>query len=200
MAKSNPVVTPTGIKPNLQILPQNDATFSCFLPDDQSNLRIDSERIVLIKLKSHVACGEIGWLRLKYNTLSSAAEITSLCLAEDSEETPSFQTFFLYVTQLQWAAYTNHPLHHKKEKVRTQKLFIILTLDFWSRLPVPIGQWNPALSACFQFMLWLMCAYVYIYINTHTEGHLYPSWFGIWTQAAALSSGLNVGSIGFWIT
>ncbi|XP_064925031.1 radial spoke head 1 homolog isoform X2 [Columba livia] len=44
------------------------------------------------------------------------SEITSLCLAEDSEETPSFQTFFLYVTQLQWAAYTNHPLHHKKEK------------------------------------------------------------------------------------
>lgn len=169
MAKSNPVVTPTGIKPNLQILPQNDATFSCFLPDDKSNLRIDSELIVLIKLKSHVAHGETGWLRLKYNTLSSAAEITSLCLAEDSEETPSFQTFFLYVIQLQWAAYTNYALNHKKEKVRTQKLFIILTLVFWSRLPVPIGQWNPALPACSQFMLWLICAYIYTYININTH-------------------------------
>ena len=167
MAILNPVVTPIGIKPNLQTLPQNDTMFSCFLPDDQSNLRIDSEPAGLIKLKSHVACGETGWLGLKYTTPSSAAQITSLRLAEGSEETHSFHNFCLYVTQLWWAACTDYPLYHKNEKVRIQELSIILLLLFWARLPVPIGQWNPALSACSKSVLQLLC--VYIYAHTHAS-------------------------------
>ena len=93
MAKSNPAVTPIGMKPNLQILPQNDATFSCFLPDDQSHLRKDSEPSILIKQKFHVACGETGWLRLKIqcSILQDRNNIT--VLAEDSEDTRSFRKF-----------------------------------------------------------------------------------------------------------
>lgn len=139
MAKSNPTVTPIGIKPNLQILPQNNTTFSCFLPDDQSDLRIDSEPAVLIKLKSHVACGKIGWLRLTYNTPSSAAEITSPCLAEESKETHSFHKFCLYITWLQQAACNNSPSYHKNEKVRIQELLIILSLSFELDIPYLLG-------------------------------------------------------------
>lgn len=198
MAKSNPVVTPTVIKRNLQILPQNDAMFSCFLPDDQSDLIIDSDPAVLIKLKSYVACGEIGWLRLKYNTPSSAAEITSLCLAEDSEETQSLQKICLYVTRLWWAAYTDYPSYHKNEKVRTQELLILLSLLFWARLPVPIGQRNPALSAFFQFMLQLMC--LYVYAHTHTRiciplDSAYELRLLLWVLTS-----MQGAAAGFWIT
>lgn len=95
IAKSKPSVTwllapDISGKPNMQILSWNNTTFRCFLPDDRNDLIIASEPAVLIKLKSHVACSKIGWLRLKHNTLSSAAEIRALCLAEESEETHSF--------------------------------------------------------------------------------------------------------------
>lgn len=118
MAKSNSAVTPTSIKPNLQILPQNGKTFSCFLQDHQSNLRIDSEPAVLTKLKSYMACSEIGWLGLKYNTSSSVAQITSLCLAE----THSFHKFCLYITQLRWTAYTLHITKMRRWEFRSDKM------------------------------------------------------------------------------
>lgn len=64
-AKLHPSITQllapcTSGKPNTQILSGNDTMFSCFLPDDRSDLIIASEPAVLIKLKSHVACSKLN--------------------------------------------------------------------------------------------------------------------------------------------
>lgn len=178
MAKSNSAVTPTSIKPNLQILPQNGKTFSCFLQDHQSNLRIDSEPAVLTKLKSYMACSEIGWLGLKYNTSSSVAQITSLCLAE----THSFHKFCLYITQLRWTAYTLHITKMRRWEFRSDKMIDNSSFELDS--PYLLGSEiqpsqlvpNSCCNSC-------VCVYIHM--------HIYRSWFSTWTQTAVLSSDLS---------
>lgn len=131
MAKLNPIITSQyKIKPadsatgghNIQLLPTR---WSQQFKNKIQNL------LYSVSLKPHVACGEIGWLRLEYSTLSLQQK-QQQCVWRKIQRELTPCKVFACVIQLWRAAHTKNPSYYEVMwtqellKVRTQKLLITL--------------------------------------------------------------------------